>query len=44
MITACIKAWIYNKLIDSHDDKPETETEIDRRCTHIYKVEIFPLC
>ena len=43
MIIAHIKSWLYNKLVDSHDDKPETEIEIDRRCTNVYKVEISPL-
>ena len=43
MIIAHIKSWLYNKLVDSHDDKPETEIEIDRRHTHIYKVQISPL-
>ena len=43
MIIAHIKSWLYNKLVDSHDDKPETEIEIDRMCAHIYKAEISPL-
>lgn len=35
MIIAHIKTWIYNKFVDSHGDKPETEIEIDRG-VHIY--------